>query len=87
MRYVHLIKAKPLYKRQTNPHVRGCYLTTMPADVELRKNRWCEPQGMWRQDEMIASSKVTLTLTYSELIELNTSELRNRPRQLVKYVD
>jgi hypothetical protein len=49
-------------------HQRGCYIRTITKSVQLEKNTGREPQGAYRQDELIGGKPpvriVTLTLTH-----------------------
>jgi hypothetical protein len=42
-----------LYAIDLSSRHRGCYIRTMPARVQLKKNDGRESQGAWRQDELI----------------------------------
>jgi hypothetical protein len=48
-------EAKYIHKRQNHPVLRGCYITTMTAMVQLQKNKisGLDPQWAWRQGELI----------------------------------
>jgi hypothetical protein len=54
MRYVHLKKSQT-YSLETNPSShRGCYMRTMTARVQLKKEiSRPDPQGALLQDELI----------------------------------
>jgi hypothetical protein len=54
VRYVHLTKGKA-YSQATNPssHLRGRYVWTIIARIQLKKVTGRESQGAWRQDELI----------------------------------
>jgi hypothetical protein len=50
-----LLTKSQAYSLEINPFSRqkGCYIMTMTARVHLEKISGREPQGAWRQDELI----------------------------------
>jgi hypothetical protein len=54
VRYVHLIEAKPIHEGQTHSRVReDVNIRTVTVRAQSKEISGREPQGAWRQDELI----------------------------------
>jgi hypothetical protein len=53
VRYIELIKAKPIHKGQTHPLRQRMIYKDCDRKVQLQEKSGREPQGSWRRDEMI----------------------------------